>query len=181
MSQRALCMAIVARLRTALDLNSDECEFMPDGRPKPIAGETFVSVWCGDWQPIECEGLGETFSVNVTLTRRLGYVPGDRVQTEVWAKATEGMEAKLRQIVTTIVSDIGSSSILNTANALITETANKFVTRLRMFSGGRPEMQGPDWFGADSEVGDGNFYNAGLSQTLSFGGAERYQTMESMV
>lgn len=180
MSQRALCLAVRDRIRTALSLDSTTCKFTPDGMPPPIAGELYVAVHPGPWRGIDIEGLAEVVGVSITVTRRIGEAPYDRQGEEVWAKATEGMEETLRAILAAIHLDNASWATMAAANAYISGTVNKFVEPLRFVDGGRPEPKGPEWFSADDYEGRGRFANAGLAQTMRFDGAKRYQTIESM-
>lgn len=179
MSQGILCTAVVTRLQSVLSLSSTSVEFMFDGQPPPMCGEEFFAVWPGAWRPNDIEGLDEEFGVNVTLTRRARFAPKDRRATEIWTKLTTGMDARLRQIIAAIHLDKGSDAILNAANTLLGGSVNGFVEPLKFRDGGRPEIKGPDWFSADNE-GGGGLMNAGVAQTLMFGGARRIQTIESM-
>lgn len=179
MSQAALAQAVTTYLRTALMLDANSCEFGLDGQPPPACGETFVRVWPGRWAGIDCEGLGETFGVNVTVTRRVSFAPTDRVGTEAWLKVITGLEATLRTILVKMHLDVGGDAILNAANTILGASVNGFVEPLRFRDGGFPEPKGPDWFNAVNPEG-GRWANAGLVQTLVFDGATRYQTIASM-
>jgi hypothetical protein len=163
MSQAALAMAARDILRTAMAWDANTCELMFDGQPPPMAGQLFAAVHPGDWRGQDIEGLQEVFGFMVTVTRRASYAPVDRGAVELWAKASVGLEAICR----------------NAANAYIGAGANGFVVPPRLRDGGKPQDRGPEWFWAEGE-GKGKLAPAGISQTLTFGGAERYQTIESM-
>jgi len=170
-------------LRTLLSLGEAGCEAMFDGQPMPSSGEMFVALHPGGWRGISQDAdIEEEFSFLVTVTRRLGYVATDRAMREVWAKATEGIEAVCRTIIVGKPAKVTSADyglhmnlvIMAAANATITAGFAGFHEPVRFLDGGQPIERGPDWFSAGSET-EGKRMNAGISQTLTFGGAKRVQ------
>jgi hypothetical protein len=178
MSHAALMKAVKNRLQAVLGLDDTGCDIGLDGQPPPIMGEQFIVVWPGHWGVVDCEGLGEEYSVNVTTTRRLGAYPQDRQGTEVLVKAATGLEPLLRQIIMAIHLDVGADAILNAANVLIGSNVNGFVEPLRFQDGGRPELKGAEWF--ESYGGEQPEDRVGVAQTLSFGSAKRFQSIENL-
>jgi hypothetical protein len=156
---------------------------MSDGKPPAFTGPLFVAVWPGRWQGNYVEGLAEEFGCNATVSLRASDVPADAIGEEVWAKDTEGMEAVLRKILVAVFSDRDTSltdkSVLNRANVYIGSTANGIVEKLQLLDGGRPEEKGAEWFTARG-AGRQATSAAGLAQTISFGGAKRYQRYSNM-
>lgn len=188
MSQAALLKAVVERLQDQLDFGDLDPESIVSlngnsGQPNPSCGEEFIAVWPGAWSTLPCEGLGETFGFNVTLTRRATYAPADYHGSQVWTNEDEnplGMEERLREILTAIHLDKGRDAVLRAANAIIGSSRNGFVTPCRLLNAGISETKSFDWFGGGGNAGMADMTASGLAQTLQFGGAERYQTIESM-
>lgn len=184
MSQRALAVATLSTIRTALSLATTTggqltSDVMFDGQPAPGCGEWFYAVHAGEWRGDSGSGdhLSELIGINVTVTRRVGFAPQDRWGPEAWAKASTGLDEKLRTIVATVHK---SYAILNAANTLIGNTPKwGFDEPLMFLSGGKPEPKGPDWFSAE-EAQTGKVANAGIAQTLTFGGARRVHDMTQM-
>lgn len=183
MSARAARLATRDILKTALSLNTDQCEVMPDGKPKPDAGELFVAVHPGYWHARDIEGLEEEFGVRVTVTMRLGAVPLDRAGPSAQDLLDAGLDAKCRQVMKALHLDVSGDAWLNAVNAYISaDTPNApatgFVEPLRFRDGGTSEERGAEWFWAeDAEHSDPP---SGLSQTMQFGGAVRVQSIETM-
>jgi hypothetical protein len=174
MSQYALCLAVKTVLQDALQVDDSVCDIGYDGEPNPDSGEEFIRVWQGDWSGIDCEGLAETMGCSITVTHRSNYAPKDRPGNP-W----QLLEARTRQVIAAIHLDKNADAVLNAANAIIGADANGFTTPLRFSYGARIEVKGPEWWNA---VGSKNSQGAdsGIAQTITFGGAERYQTIESM-
>ncbi len=193
MSQGALCKAVRDQLQELFGMDADSCEVRPSGRPKASAGETFIAVHPGGWRLVVDGdvGLVEEFGCKVTVSRRFGYTPDDRTGTELWLgddAEYEGIEPMLRQILIALTSKLATGTdtppaylVLIAANAYIglqnpPTYAGGFITPLKLLDGGTPEEKGPEWFCASrSEGEDGAQFECGISQTMTFTGAQRGQ------
>lgn len=177
MSMESLLIAVRDRLRDQLDLTPEQCEVQPDGQPMPMSGEEFFAVHPGDWrnEDVNPLSLEEVFDVSVTLTRKAGYLPTDRVGTELVTKFTLGLYARAAAVRRAIHADY---NLLDAANLQINEdsgaTENGFIEPLSFRSGSTPMAKGPDWFWSDDE----NDPPAGYAIELRFGGARRKQVIE---
>ena len=185
MSQSALVQAARDILQAAFGWGTDVCALQFDGMPPPIAGELFVAVHAGSWSNIDCEGLGESIGFHITVTRRAAAYPKDEGMMQIWAAAQTGLDAVCRAIVAKLHLDANKDALINAANVYclaqnLGAPVNGFVVCPRFRDGGTPTVRGPDWFSAEGDDGAGTFANAGISQTITFAGAERYQTIESM-
>lgn len=180
MSRRLLRLAVRDNLREKFGWTELECDTMPDGRPKPAAGEIFVAVHGGQWTGRDIDsGLDEEIGFEVTITRRLGFSPMDQWNREVVEGLKDGLEVLAEQVRAYLHMN---QQIRITANEFISaeRTARGFTEVQRFRSCGDAEERGPDWFNAlDFDTG-GRHANAGLTMTLTFGGARRIQRLESM-
>ncbi len=181
MSMAALLLATRDRIRSVLGLDASHCEVTGlDGRPPGIAGQSWISVCWGSWEVIPCEGLGESFGVDIILTMRIGAVPSDRIGTDLDTVSGTGIEALARKVIAACHLDVGQDAILNGANARLGTGLNGFVTPLKFQScDPRPTERGPEWFEGTPYDG-GPYAPAAESFAIRLRGAERYQTIESM-
>ena len=163
-----------------LDHNSIEVGF--DGQPKPSAGEFFASIhpmnWTfpnGDWD------LHEDNTIGVTLTLRLGFSPQDRFAVAVWLFETNGMEPRIRRVITAIHHN---QALRSAANELISGGASgKIFTPLQVIRVENPKPQGPAWFNASPPEHIDHYSPpppCGVSQTVVFGKAQRCQPVDDM-
>ena len=177
MSQRALLVAVRDAIKSEFSLNSDQCEIGFDGHPKPVCGELFVAIHEGGESSSE-QGdydLSEAFAVNVTVTRRTPYAPQDRWGTEILTKA-DGLSDLCRKIRNLVHF---SYPIMNSANILIPEDADKFYHPLLWVNTTPPMEKGPEWFGAArDQYEEGMLINTGVTKTVYFGKARRMQHVE---
>lgn len=180
MSQRTLALAVRDRIRAALGLTQDAVEVMLDGMPPPWCGEQFIAVHPGEWfGQSDDDDLDERVGISVTVTRRSPYAPQDEQGVEVWSRAQDGLDVTLRKVVAAVHK---SYAVMNAANALLPTSTTAgvgpdgYVEPLLFLGGGRPEPKGPEWFSAEGYDGPGRTANAGVAQTLTFGGARRVQT-----
>lgn len=157
----------------------ESVELMFDGRPAPRCGDWFVAVHEGEWRVDEAIGaadlsLPEAFGVTVTVTRKCGVAPFDRVGTDVLAAATKGLLAVCRRVLVCLHM---SYRVTDAANAAIGTTANGFFHPLVFRGASATVPQGPAWFNARGVKSNPP---CGLSRALSFANAQRVQTLESM-
>lgn len=158
-----------------MELRPVECELMPDGQPAPVCGERFVAVHPGDWTNQSTQCLEELYGLFVTVTIRLPRVPYDRIGPEIIGKAEDGLLALCERVR----AAMNMSDLMRIAtNALIDgegATVNGFIVPLQFRDGGKPQIRSGAWFHSKKEP------LAGLSQTMTFGGAQRDQLIESQV
>lgn len=171
MSQQSIVRAAVAHLRTQLSLDVYTCDETDDGKPTPSAGPVFYGVHPGEWRNSADDSLDETYGVLVTITMRLD-VPWDRAGPELLGKATTGLAARCAALRVKVHS---SYTLMDLANTLIADPANKFVEPLRFTDGGRRARRGGDWW-----IASGKEKYAGYSQTMTFGRARRVQLISEM-
>lgn len=191
MSVAAICEAVRDQLRKTVGLQQEECDLSLDGKPYPLAGQRWVSVHPGQWRGISDDyNLHEEVSVNVTVTYRIGDTPLDRTANNVWVNYLEPLT---RQIITAI--HFNEVQVRIAANTLLgDEGANDgpdgFYLHLVLKDGGKPEYKEDSWFssvpGVQQEytskgMTHGNMIaQAGVAQTLVFGGAMRAQQIAFM-
>lgn len=173
MSQRALCLAVRDRLQSVYTWNDYQCDVTPGGEPIASAGELFVSVHEGGYSNQARDALDEIHDVNITITKRVGFSPHDRSAEEAVHKATVGLDIWAESIKATIHSDPSSYAIVSAANTYISSnavpgaTVYGFSEPLFFRRASPPQQRGADWFHSDVRG------VAGLSLTLTFGGARR--------
>src|ERR1700722_15885650 len=89
MSQRILAEAVrdplplppgPGTVSDGLGFKTTECEVMFDGQPPPACGEVFVAIHEGEWANSATydEGREDFIGIEITVTRRTGFVPYDR-------------------------------------------------------------------------------------------------------
>lgn len=187
MSTLALMTAVRDYYRAIPDLGVAEeglCEITDRGQPFASAGDLFIGVWYGYWRDAGSNGtsLSTEHGVNVTVSMRATAIPMDRWGPEVLAKIKVGIIAKCERLVALTHMDprnltensVAYSEIMKRANDIIGNAANGFVEPLQFRDGGQPELKGGGWWVASNKE-----TRAGFAQTLAFGSAKRYQTIES--
>lgn len=180
MSQRALLLAVRDYLRNNVPLALAECQVQFSAAPPPNCGERFVAVHQGYWRGIEpLEGLQEEYGISVTVTMRAAKVPKDELGANLLVGPTgKSLDELLERIRALLHKDKGPYPVLALANTTIGAGANGFVEPLVFRDGGQCQEKGPSWFSASANQATGAAV-CGLAQTLTFGGAKRYQTVES--
>lgn len=194
MSMRFLLLAVRDHLRSAdsggLGLTAAQCEITDasDGKPHAAMGEFGVMVHEGIWSCNDIEGLDETCGVQVTIFVRAPKMPEDRFHRLLvgttdpadpsGAKSLLGWCERIR---VAMHLDVGADRILNLANTYITaffgdNNASGFCEPLRIQDMGRSDRKPPRWFGSEEA---GPEYS-GIARTLTFGGARRIQSIETM-
>jgi len=145
---------------------------MFDGQPPAIAGELFVSIHEGEWRCTSAEARDDTIGVYVTITRRVAFVPQDRGRIPL-LDAADAVDVWADKIASKVHSNY---VIMNAANTVLGGSVNGFIEPLR-FKGtmGPSQERGPEWF-SSAEESDAP---VGVSRTLIFAEARRYQTIES--
>lgn len=181
MSQRALLKAVRDLLRlpvgagtpaNGLGYANAVCEIMFDGQPPPSCGQLFVAVHEGDWTSNFDEAREDDMGVEITVTRRVAYLPRDRGYVAL-LDATDALHVEMDRIIAKIHDN---ENVRTAAGTIIGNLASNFHRPL-FFRGpaGKTIPQGPDWFSADP---DGPSPPTGVARTLRFGGATRTQRIE---
>ncbi len=172
MSMSALLLAVAAKIKSATGLTDSNVGVQEDGQPPPFAGELYIAVHDGDSANDAETSLDETFGVDVTISRRAGFVPKDRVGSELIVKATTGLVARSDAIKVAIHMQydviIGGA---NAANTIIGAGANGFEKPLKFRRCTRTQRKGAEWFGAEKGQPGGKI------KVLSFDGAQRVQNI----
>lgn len=178
---RALLLAVSAKIQTVTGLGEKNVGVQEDGQPPAFSGELYIAVHPGEFSnaPDDDAGetaLNETYSVEVTISRRAGFLPQDRVGAQVITLASTGLYARAEAIRVGLHMQydyiIGAGA--NTANTLIGASENGFIKPLKFRRCSRPLRKGPDWFGAEKSSAGGK------ALVLSFDGAHRVQVLEEM-
>ncbi len=153
-----------------------------------MAGELFVSIHEGQWGSEYIEGRKDRIGLEITITRRVAYMPVDRGKTPL-LEAVDALHRLIEQIAAKVhmnykILDLaGGTTVDHTWTGgqpySLPDTVNGFAEPL-YFKGcaGKTEKKGPEWFWAEAAE---NVDNAplGIARALIFGDAARYQTVES--
>ncbi len=193
MSMNALLGAVVDRLKDQLSLDDSAVGIGYDGRPPAFTGEEWFQVHPGrvyNDKRIGRESLDEYFDVTVTLTRRTGYTPQDRIGSAVMAEQTQGLYTRADAVKVAIhvkdeVLDFAGGSLVDHTwtggkDYSIPDTAEGFIEKLAFDDYSVPEPKGPEWFWATGKGGYQNSPPAGIAIEIRFCDARRVQTIESM-
>lgn len=173
MSMPALLDATADRCMAILSLTGDNVGVQLDGQPPPFAGELYVAVHPGPVTNNDQLCLDETYRLSVTVTRRTGYTPVDRVAADALLKPTTGLYRTCEAMRAGLHMDYAG---MNAANAAIGGAENGFVQPIAYEGMSLPQPKGPDWFWADGTE-DGP---TGVAVQIDFGFARRVQTIEEM-
>lgn len=188
--QNALEQAVVNLMQTStgsggLGYTSANCGRMFDGRPPPVHGLWFASVWYDGQRAVSqnrsgSTSLDEEHGVYVTVTFSC-VKPFDR-----WFEHRDELELKANDIRSAIHKDIYNNSIINAANTLAgfrSASATPSSSNVGFFQGLRfdgmemIQLVGPDWFNASV---DSRRLQVGIAQRLRFRGAMRIQNLANM-
>lgn len=170
---RCLLLATRDHLRVGLGLPDDPltCEVTADGRPLPMAGEVFYAVHPGGSANSNVQNLMETYTVYVTVTRRIGQVPYDRVGTDVLAAASDGLLALAEAARAVLHEDF---ALTYAATALLPAGWHGYDEALVYRDTSAPTPRTGQWFQAKAAT------ESGLSVTVRVEGALRVQRIESI-
>ncbi len=191
MSMTALTGAVLARLQSALSLDGSSSSISYDGQPPAFSGEEFFVVHPWFVQNTEGDRLDEKYGVVVTVTRRTGYPPQDRMGSDVTLYPTTGLYKRADAVKVALHKNY---TVLNLAGGTCVEsggptwtggetysiaaTENGFVEPLVFDSySDRPMVKGPEWFWAEAEGMDPP---SGIALEVRFKDARRIQTLTDM-
>lgn len=176
MSMGALLEAVATKLRTATGLPAGNVDVRDDGEPPNFAGELFIAVHPGSIGSDATECLDESYSITVTITRRRGYIPDDKVGQEMITNRRTGLYYRVDQVRAALHGKwdyILPVSDETTANGIIGALANGFIETLAYRGCSVPRKVGAEWFGG------GGDREAGSVVEMTFDRARRVQTIES--
>jgi hypothetical protein len=179
MSMRSLLLATRDRLRDGLSYREGECEVGWDGMPQPRSGQVYVAVHPGSVGNTQDQCLDESYSVDITLSLKMGTYPVDKWGNPGIVLADTGLYARAEAIRALIHMDYVS---MNNANAgsdySIGILENGFIEPLKFAGMGSPTERDPGWWWSESQTQTQTMAPSGLSITLSFNGARRVQVIE---
>lgn len=172
-AENNLLLAVRNRLRDQAPYTDAQCEIEMDEQAPAVAGDLYVVVTTGGWQPgprhATAKGVNDlVYSVDVTVVRKAGSTPRDR-RRNIFFRNLSSLTAEIDKIYTAID---WSLTVMNAANTLITaETGSTegFIHPL-VFTGmdRKPRVVPGEFFG-----GAAGESVAGLARTISFGAARR--------
>ena len=180
MSVGALLRATRNHLRNQLGLKDEECMVMPDGRPIPSCGQRFISLYPTYWGPKEGDNnqaLYEQYDIACVITFRTPLLPFDRIgenliyEDSPFPIVYHTMEEWCRLVMVAVHMN---TSIMGEANK---ELATQGVAEYLRWAGNDPTpsfVDGSWFFAATEEL-------AGLTQTVRFEGATRFQPLSVTV
>jgi hypothetical protein len=127
MSLAALLVAVRDELRGVLAMPDAVIGIEEDGQPPPgIGASTYIAIHPVSWRPSNGRevvmGLDESYAIGVTITKRVGYIPQDRMVEEMYLKSLVGFEQLARRIMVAIHQ---SGTVMERANQFI--LANKLT------------------------------------------------------
>ena len=175
MSQRALCLAVRDKLQLAFGWNEAQCDLTPEGKPPAVCGELFVGVSEDGMDNSQAESLDEIHRVSVVVTKRLPQAPWDRASQEIIHKAVVGAEVIADQVKAFVHRNY---AILTLANLYLneaipsTQTIYGFCVPLLYRGQTRAQEKDGSWF-----QGEADAPSSGVAITMSFGVAERLQSV----
>lgn len=179
MSAELLCEAVARHLRAHMPggpLPPEVCDVVDEGQPIPMAGQTFLGVWEQGWQAVSGNyDLEEEFTIYVTVTRRIGEYPVDKIGPELIYRHGRQMAKTVRDVIAAVHRNQKIRAEANLLDPDIGDTTNGFYTELWFKSAQALKTQGPAWFNADT-TRDG-YAMCGVSRTLVFGDSRRAQCL----
>lgn len=104
MSLAALLVGVRDELRSVLGIQDALIGIQEDGQPPPgIGAALYISIHPLGWRPTTnreiIQGLDESYSIGVTITKRISAIPEDRKDEEVFLKSLVGFEKLSRRIM----------------------------------------------------------------------------------
>lgn len=174
-----MALAVRDGLRRVFRWEGGLCDVQPPpGRPPAMSGQVYVAVWEGGAENDATESRHDLHRINVTITRRVGDTPQDRMGTDAIHKEAVGLEVLADAVASAVHGDKDGYWIMNQANNYL-KTANAtggtiygFTEPLRYLSMTRVEDKTGAWF-----HGDRAHEMSGLAITIYFGRALRLQSI----
>lgn len=176
-------------LATSLSLTDDsKIGTSYDGQPPAFDGEEFFQLHPGGIRNSDLESLDEYYDLTVTLTRRTGYAPQDRMGSDTMLDPTIGLYKRADAVKTSLhmkyepLDKAGGTCIASGQTWTggqtysLAATVNGFVEPLHYAGMSAPMVKGPDWFWGEGS----NEPPSGIAIEIYFKDARRIQTRESM-
>jgi hypothetical protein len=174
MSLPALMEATCKAIRAKFDLTELGCDVTPDAQPHPSCGEWFYAVHPGSVSNVSPRAdvhVQEEYSFSVTVTRRTGVPPHDRLGPNAMLEK-DGILGTARKMALEVVNM--NYDLMGEANDLI--GAENGFTKPPVYLGMNwLGPRGPSWFFAEGDDGD---VASGLAVEVNFGRAVRTQYLE---
>lgn len=178
---RALLNAVSDRTKVLLSLDEGSVGVQDDGMPPAFAGQEYWAIHPGNVHNRANDTndqLDLYHSVTVTLTRKLGYVPTDRIASDTLLSLTDGMYLRAELLVgmsgqpglhmdNKTLDLVGGTDDQNSRTWAggqiysIPATVQGFCEPLRFRDMSLPQRKGPKWFAA----GAGTTYPSGQKPT----------------
>lgn len=182
MSMAALLDGVHSHIKTALTLTDDHVAVSFNGQPPPFSGQYFITVHPGEVVNAQDEMREDYYTIYVTVTYRNPYAPTDRQGQDLVRKPADNIYKTCDAIAAAIH---GKYDHITVANALISNTQNKFIEPLRFRGYSGLEERASDWFWSDDDwtrPGERKSFSLnnvsnGFSVTLFFADACRIQTL----
>lgn len=173
-TERAMLEGLRDALRAALSLDRTGCQVTADGRPDPMCGDWFVAVHPGGTSNSQRNYLDEHADCYVTITRRTGFSPQDRIgEAAVFDLLDYAGRVKALVHMGYPVMDRADALITGTAENVAaaggTVTTNGFVEPLGFTHSQYLGPKGCDWFWGEGMSDD----ITGIAVQLTFSGARR--------
>jgi hypothetical protein len=194
MSMTALLGAVKARLQAALALGEGHVGVQVGGQPPPFNGDLYIALDGSGFDNRDQIGqsLDESYGLELTLTIRCAHIPTDRTAAAVLLKIATGLWDRVAVIRKAIhmnytVLDLaggsyGSSTWTGGEPYSLASTINGFVEPLRFGRVQKPQWKFSDWlWSAEPQSKQvGPRVPQAVAVMMTFGGARRCQTIESM-
>lgn len=194
MSMIALQQAVADRIKAITTLTSANVGVSYDGQPPAFDGEKYIQVSAGATRRGQ-EGnfLDRYFDIDVTVTRRTGYTPQDRIGQDTIDDPNAGMGNDVETLSVLLDRDYlvlslvggtmsdGSTFWTGGQTYSLTHAQNGFREPLKFSRADKYEIKGPDWFWSHKEQSDyGGDPPTGIICVLHFIDARRTQAIGSL-
>jgi hypothetical protein len=164
---RIIAFAIRDRIRSALELNDNQCDITEGGLPYSISPHLFVGLSNPGFSPGQDVELGvsEVYNVGIVVSIRCADIPRDR-RRDIYLDPVSGVQTVTREVIRAIHN---SWELIAAINSQTAQNGLTLVTPFVYTGASEPESRdGTHW------VGSSAVDRAGAAQSLSFGGATGY-------
>lgn len=186
----ALVKSVVYRIKTILTLTDANVGDSYDGQPPAFSGEEYWQVHEGASDNSGVNFLDERFNVDITLTRKTGYTPQDRIGQDTLGDLTTGIRKRARTIAIALNMDYTTLDVCGGTKGQVatefwaggqawslTHSDTGFREPLRYGRIDKPEVKGPEWFWATDHSDHSNGPPTGIAITIHLTGARRTQDL----
>ena len=173
MSGAYLRLATYERLEKKLALNKTQVGMRPGPQPIPGADQIYIAIHPSSVSTIRTDRtLRREFSLQVTIS-----ITGTKFIKDLWGETVIGIkEDAIEFVADRVIAQIHDSiDLIVEANDLVPGPAAKFLagTPFKLQSASDFIERDPSWWGRAAETQGPE----GMSQTLLFGGVERFQAV----